>query len=162
MVVAGCLKSCYLADFDVIDSKFCVGVRLLCLEDLLDGDGTQRVATSALQGGMSHGLPEQCASSRRVESRRIMWMGGKGKGWTTGGIIPLTHCRDLQIHRQRHLSRRLLLLLPPLLHRSRRRWLGRVIRTMLSSMDCTLSSSSWPRLRPPPAQSDPTRRQPCN
>jgi len=47
-VFAACLESCYLADFNVIDSKFCVGVRLLCLENLLDGDGTQCVAASAL------------------------------------------------------------------------------------------------------------------
>jgi hypothetical protein len=43
------VETCYLANFHIINSKFCIGVCLLSLEDLLDGDRTQGVATSALR-----------------------------------------------------------------------------------------------------------------
>ena len=33
----------YLCDFDIIDLKFCVWMWLLCVEDLLYGDGSKGV-----------------------------------------------------------------------------------------------------------------------
>lgn len=104
----------YLANLNAIDAKLCIGMGLLGLEDLLDGDRAERVSAAALS--LSERLPK----------------GARGEPWT--------HCLDCQIRRL-HRLRRHPSLHRRRRHvtdcRSLLRLLARSSRTRLSSTGCS-------------------------
>jgi hypothetical protein len=75
LVLSRPLLRFYLAYFNTIDSKFCIGMGLLGLENLFDGDWTKSIAARTLI------LSETFSTD-------------EGKPWR--------HCRDFQIHHLQH------------------------------------------------------------
>jgi hypothetical protein len=56
----------YLANLNTIDAKLCIGMGLLGLEDLLDGDRAERVSAAALS--LSERLPKGRGKRRTLDA----------------------------------------------------------------------------------------------
>jgi len=57
----------YLANLNAIDAKLCIGMGLLGLEDLLDGDRAERVSAAALS------LSERRLKGQEANLGRTAW-----------------------------------------------------------------------------------------